>query len=45
MLVGYEEFENEFYVKIATYGEFHWLSFHELWETGFSRKGGMILID
>ena len=45
MLVGYEEFENEFYVKIATYGEFHWLSFHDLWETGFSRKGGMILID
>ncbi len=44
MLVGYEEFENEFYVKIATYGEFHWLSFNELWETGFKRKGGMVLI-
>lgn len=44
MLVGYEEFENEFYVKIATYGGFRWLSFYELWETGFKRKGGLILL-
>lgn len=44
MLIGYEELENEIYVKIATYGEFHWLSFNELWETGFKRKGGMVLI-
>ena len=44
MLVGYEEFEDEFFVKIATYGGFRWLSFYELWETGFGRKGGMVLI-
>jgi hypothetical protein len=44
LIVGYEEFENEFYVKVSTYGQFHWLSFHELWKTGFKRKGGMILI-
>ena len=44
MFIGYEELENEIYVKIATYGEFHWLSFHKLWETGFKRKGGMVLI-
>ncbi|HBG11374.1 MAG TPA: hypothetical protein DDX68_04980, partial [Clostridium sp.] len=44
MLVGYEEFEDEFYVKIATYGGFRWLSFYELWDTGFERKGGMVLI-
>lgn len=44
MLVGYEEFEDELCVKIATYGGYRWLSFHELWETGFKRKGGMILI-
>ncbi|MEY8353410.1 hypothetical protein AALB39_08630 [Lachnospiraceae bacterium 54-53] len=44
MLVGYEEFENEFYVKIATYGRYHWLSLNELWDTGFKRKGGMVLI-
>lgn len=44
MLVGYEEFENEFYVKIATYGGSRWLSLYELWETGFGRKGGMVLM-
>jgi len=44
MLVGYEEFEDEFYVKIATYGGFRWLSFYELWETGFEHKGGIVLI-
>ncbi len=44
MLVGYEEFEEEFYVKIATYGGFRWLSFYELWDTGYERKGGMVLI-
>ncbi|MFA9377474.1 MAG: hypothetical protein ACERKZ_12055 [Lachnotalea sp.] len=44
LIVGYEEFENEFLVKIATYGEFYWLSFHELWATGFKKKGGMILV-
>lgn len=45
MLVGYEEFEEEFYVKIATYGGFRWLSFYELWNTGFKRKGGLVLVD
>ncbi|HEX3078311.1 MAG TPA: hypothetical protein VHQ24_15740 [Lachnospiraceae bacterium] len=44
LIVGYEEFENEFYVKVSTYGQFHWLSFHELWKTEFKRKGGIILI-
>lgn len=45
MLVGYEEFENELCVKIATYGGYQWLSLNELWETGFKRKGGMILVE
>lgn len=44
LIIGYEEFENEFYIKIATYGDYHWLSFPELWKTGFRHKGGMILI-
>jgi hypothetical protein len=44
MLVGYEEFEDDFYVKIATYGGFRWLSLYELWDTGFERKGGMVLV-
>ena len=44
MLVGYEELEDEFYVKIATYGGYRWLNFKELWDTGFRKKGGMILV-
>lgn len=43
LIVGYEAFESELYIKVATYGEFHWLSFNELWNTGYSQKGGMIL--
>lgn len=44
MIVGYEELEDGFYVKTATYGKGRWLPFSELWETGFQRKGGMVLI-
>lgn len=43
-LAGYEEFEDEFYVKAVTYGEFHWLNLRELWNTGYRRKGGIIRI-
>ncbi|MGB4659751.1 MAG: hypothetical protein WBI07_11250 [Mobilitalea sp.] len=45
MIVGYEDTENEFLVKVATYGTFRWLSLSELWNTGFQQKGGMILYD
>lgn len=45
LIVGYEEFEGEFMVKIVTYGNFHWLSFSELWNTGYGKKGGMILFE
>ncbi len=44
LVIGYEEFEDEFYIKIATYGNYRWLSLKELWNTGYSEKGGMVLI-
>lgn len=44
LLVGYEEHEEELMVKVATYGAYHWLSFSELWNTGYREKGGMILL-
>lgn len=44
VIVGYEEFDSEFYIKIATYGESHWLPFEELWDTGYSEKGGIIIL-
>ena len=43
-LTGYEEYDGEFYVKAITYGSFYWLNLQELWNTGFSRKGGLIEI-
>lgn len=45
LLVGYEEYEEEMMVKVATYGSYHWLSLRELWDTGYKEKGGMILLD
>ncbi|WP_394523471.1 hypothetical protein [Lacrimispora sp. JR3] len=44
MLVGYEEFEDDFYVKAATYGGYRWISLYGLWNTGYERKGGMVLV-
>ncbi|MCH5255866.1 MAG: hypothetical protein J1D87_01180 [Lachnospiraceae bacterium] len=32
------------YFRIGkSYGGCHWLNFNELWDTGYSRKGGMII--
>jgi hypothetical protein len=44
LVVGYEEYEDEFYIKVATYGNYQWLSLKELWNTGYREKGGMVLL-
>ena len=33
------------FVKSATYGEAEWLDFDRMWETGVTKRGGMILYD
>ena len=43
-LSGYEEREDVLYVKAITYGDYAWLNFEELWNTGFKKKGGLIII-
>lgn len=43
MLVGYDEFDGELYVKIATYGDYSYFSFGDLWSSGHKNNGGMIL--
>lgn len=43
-LIGYEDREEEFYVKTATYGKAHWLPFRKLWDTGELEKGGLVII-
>lgn len=45
LLVGYEEFEDTFMVKTATYGEYQWMDFENLWNTGYTEKGGFILVN
>lgn len=40
---GYEEREDGFYIKAATYGKAHWLCLDALWDTGYDEKGGLIL--
>ena len=45
LLTGYEEFEQVFMVKTVTYGEYLWLDLDRLWNTGFSEKGGLILLN
>lgn len=43
LLTGYEIYEDVCMVKAVTYGEFRWLDFNELWDTGYARKGGLVL--
>ena len=39
----YEETEDDLMVKAVSYGEYKWFSLKELWDTGYDKKGGMIL--
>lgn len=45
LIAGYEVINNEFFVKIITYGKYHWFLLDELWNTGYEEKGGMIILD
>ena len=43
IVAGYEEKEDDLMVKAVSYGEYKWFPLKELWDTGYDRKGGMIL--
>ena len=45
LLTGYERSANGFMIKTVTYGEWNWISLERLWDTGYPRKGGLILYD
>ena len=45
LLNGYAGFEDTFMVKAVTYSEFEWLDLRELWNTGYEKRGGLILYD
>lgn len=42
LITGYEENTEQFYVQTATYGQKKSFLLEELWNTGFSEKGGFI---
>jgi len=44
LLTGYQEYDGDFKVKVVTYGKYFWFSLKELWNTGYSEKGGMIFL-
>lgn len=43
MLTGYQVWDEVYYVRAVTFGESQWLSLEELWNTGYERRGGLIL--
>ena len=43
LLNGYDEQGERFFVKAVTFGAWQWLDFGVLWNTGFDRKGGLVL--
>ncbi len=43
VLAGYQCTEDTMLVKAVTYGSWCWLDFRQLWDTGFDKKGGLIL--
>ena len=45
ILNGYEVRGENFFVKAVSYGIGRWINFATLWETGYERKGGLILFE
>ena len=45
ILNGFEIRDDKFFVKAVSYGVGRWFEFKMLWDTGFQRKGGLILFE
>lgn len=43
LLTGYECRKDVFLVKAVTYGGWRWLDFDVLWDTGYRKRGGLII--
>lgn len=43
ILNAYDERDGKFFVKAVTYGVGRWFDLQTLWDTGYQRKGGLIL--
>jgi len=45
LINGYDESDDRFLVKALTYSSWRWLDLKELWDTGYSRKGGLVIYE
>ena len=45
ILNGYEIRDGKYFVKAVSYGIGRWINFLTLWDTGYRRKGGLILFE
>lgn len=43
LINGYNEAQSSFEVKAVTYSAYEWLDFSGLWNTGYERRGGLVL--
>ncbi len=43
VLMGCEEVKGQLLVKAVTYGNFQWLDLKKIWDSGYKKKGGLIL--
>lgn len=44
LITGYEDADDACAVKAVTYGSWRWLDLRTLWETGYERRGGLVLL-
>ena len=45
LINGYDESDGRFMVKTVTYSSWKWIDLKELWDTGYSRKGGFVIYE
>ncbi len=43
-IAGYEEFADEFAVKLISYAEVYWFSLKDIYNSGYKQKGGIVRI-
>ena len=43
LLTGYENVDENWRVKVVSYGVGRWFDFDMLWDTGFENRGGLIV--
>jgi hypothetical protein len=43
LLMGYEKHSDYVAVKAVTYGSYEWLSLEKIWDSGYEKKGRLIV--